>query len=40
MLVLGTSNFQGATITEPIVPRHKHFFIYLFIFIIITKLQS
>ena len=26
LLVLRTSNFQGATIT-PIVPRHKHFIV-------------
>ena len=27
MLVLRTSNFQGATI-RPIVPRHKHYCLY------------
>ena len=28
MLVLRTSNFQGATI-RPIVPRHKHYIVFI-----------
>ena len=35
MLVLRTSNFQGATI-RPIVPRHKH----SIVFIVHTKISS
>ena len=29
MLVLRTSNFQGATV-RPIVPRHKHSIVFIF----------
>ena len=30
MLVLRTSNFQGATLIRPIVLRHKHSIVYIY----------